>query len=429
MYAASGHSSPLQCLSEQRKDQKIIKKSTEFEGIPHAQSGESIDDAGSPCFPDPREDIAPINGDQPQYEVKAHPTHSGKRVEQPCRATTQANNHETLTSRSTRQPNVRATRQLTPLKRTTSRPTRQPDDRATRQPAPHNRTTSRPTRQPDDRATRQPALNCSTPPPPTRQLEASNTSASQSTMQSPDILTTFAGNSRTATDRPLYKINLMFEIQRILATPLAPVLPPFFRFSMTERASAHNHRILKASIFDVHQAIMSQPNSPVTYGSEFRPWYILQPLLSNHPLWHRVKDILQKGITMPLKQLTESERKMDIEYMKSRGNHKSTLRNMQIMRKLIEEDVANGHSLPIPIATIQYLNHVSVAPLGLADQITINELGVSVPKYRMTHDHSLVGPSGNSVNIRTIVEELQPCMFGQALRRMLHYIADCRRRH
>ncbi|MGH7974512.1 MAG: hypothetical protein ACREBR_03205, partial [bacterium] len=42
---------------------------------------------------------------------------------------------------------------------------------------------------------------------------------------------------------------------------------------------------------------------------------------------------------------------------------------------------------------------------------------------------SLVGPSGNSVNIRTIVEELQPCMFGQALRRMLHYIADCRRRH
>ncbi|MGH7954468.1 MAG: hypothetical protein ACREOZ_00755, partial [Gloeomargaritales cyanobacterium] len=389
------------------KDQKIIKKSTEFEGIPHAQSGESIDDAGSPCFPDPREDIAPINGDQPQPEVKAHSTHSGKRVEQPCRATTQANNHETLTSRSTRQPNVRATRQLTPLKRTTSRPTRQPDDRATRQPA----------------------LNCSTPPPPTRQLEASNTSASQSTMQSSDILTTFAVNSRTATDRPLYKINLMFEIQRILATPLAPVLPPFFRFSMTERASAHNHRILKASNFDVHQAIMSQPNSPVTYGSEFRPWYILQPLLSNYPLWHRVKDILQKGITMPLKQLTESERKMDIEYMKSRGNHKSTLRNMQIMRKLIEDDVANGHSLPIPIATIQYLNHVSVAPLGLADQITINELGASVPKYRMTLDQSLVGLSGNSVNIRTIVEELQPCMFGQALRRMLHYIADCRRRH
>ncbi|MGH7955272.1 MAG: hypothetical protein ACREOZ_04855 [Gloeomargaritales cyanobacterium] len=331
-------------------------------------------------------------------------------------APSQLDIHDQITSRTTRQPDDRATRQPAPHNRTTSRPTRQPDDRATRQPAPHNRTTSRPTRQPDDRTTRQPAPH--------------NRTTSRSTRQTDDDRQTLpTTNSFTATGHLFCRIDLMREVKRILASPLHPVVRPFFRFSMTERASTHNHRILKASNFDLHQAIMAQPNSPVTYGSEFRPWRLLQPLLRSHPLWHRVKSILEKGISMPLKPLIEADRQADIEYMINRGNHKSTLRNTDIMRKLMEEDVTHGHSLPIPTTTIQFLKHVSVAPLGLAEQSTINESGVIVPKHRMTHDQSLAGPSDLSVNSRTIVEELQPCMFGHAIRRILHYIADCRRRH
>jgi hypothetical protein len=42
--------------------------------------------------------------------------------------------------------------------------------------------------------------------------------------------------------------------------------------------------------------------------------------------------------------------------------------------------------------------NASLAPLGCQTQETINELGVELPKYRMTHDQTFPGPSELSMN-------------------------------
>ncbi|MGH7974537.1 MAG: hypothetical protein ACREBR_03335, partial [bacterium] len=222
---------------------------------------------------------------------------------------------------------------------------------------------------------------------------------------------------------------LVRAVKRVISTPTQDPSPTLFRFQMTERAAFHNHRILKAADFDLHRAINSQSNSPVSYGSEFRKPSVLEPMLKSHPLWHKVRKILSEGSKFPLDPISDSDRKLDMQWMIERGNHKSALTNMNVMRDHIQEDVVHGHSLPIPIETLHMLSNVSVAPLGITKQDTINEKGEIVPKHRMTHDQSFKGPSGLSVNERTIRDELSPCMFGHCLRRIIHYIVDVRYRH
>ena len=72
-----------------------------------------------------------------------------------------------------------------------------------------------------------------------------------------------------------------------------------------------------------------------------------------------------------------------------------------------------------------------IAPVGLADQLTINELGEIVPKQCLTHDQSynVIPSTCRSVNDRIQLEALTPCKYGHALLRFIHIIIAFRLRY
>jgi hypothetical protein len=96
---------------------------------------------------------------------------------------------------------------------------------------------------------------------------------------------------------------------------------------------------------------------------------------------------------------------------------------------IITEDVKCGCSLPLPIAVLNNIPNASLAPLGCHKKDTINEAGIKIPKYRMTHDQSFTGPSGLSVNLRVNKESLPPIMYCFVLIRSIHYICSLHQHH
>ena len=65
----------------------------------------------------------------------------------------------------------------------------------------------------------------------------------------------------------------------------------------------------------------------VSFGSEFRDPLDLESLLSQHPNWTALKEILLNGVSFPLQPISNEARKLDLEYHAARGNHKSALKN------------------------------------------------------------------------------------------------------
>ena len=74
---------------------------------------------------------------------------------------------------------------------------------------------------------------------------------------------------------------------------------------------------------------------------------------------------------------------------------------------------------------------LSVAPVGLAFQDTIDESGNIIPKQRLTHDQTfeLVAGHTASFNHRLRLDELTPLTYGHALLRYVHHIVNLRRQH
>ncbi len=70
---------------------------------------------------------------------------------------------------------------------------------------------------------------------------------------------------------------------------------PLFNFEMKLEAAEKFFMILKSFDFNIGRAIEAQAKSPMGYGSEFRKGRILFPLPRNHPLWLRMKDLLEFG--------------------------------------------------------------------------------------------------------------------------------------
>ena len=172
---------------------------------------------------------------------------------------------------------------------------------------------------------------------------------------------------------------------------------------------------------------MLQTDSIVTYGSEFKPVHVLEPLLGRHPLWSAFRSILEHGASYPLRPIDNTSRLQDIQDAIKRGNHKSAIANSDLIKAMMTTEVENGYALPIPIDVIPQIPHAAVAPLGLVFQDTIDESGNVKEKARATHDQSFAFSSKLSVNDRVIHDQLIPCQYGHCLLRMLHYITAARR--
>jgi hypothetical protein len=106
---------------------------------------------------------------------------------------------------------------------------------------------------------------------------------------------------------------------------------PEFKFELTMAAAKKNYLMLGKYYFDLAAAIAANKTSPMGYGSEFRKPDVLQPLLSMHPLWLKLEDILTNGVQYPLKPLEEELRVKDLKLALEFGNHKGALNKPDLL--------------------------------------------------------------------------------------------------
>ena len=201
-----------------------------------------------------------------------------------------------------------------------------------------------------------------------------------------------------------------------------------FQFEWSSTAATHNWSILEQYGLNFQQALEAQPISAVTPGSEFRPVSKLAHFLSEHPLWPNCSRWLTTGVEFPLAPLSEEDRMQDLEATLARGNHKTADKWKAEIEQALKKEVQRGWQLPLPKAAAQLLPGAIIAPVGMAEQETIDDQGNIVDKLRLLHDQSYNPICGTkrSVNDRVNQSALTPCMFGRALMRYIHFIVALR---
>lgn len=203
---------------------------------------------------------------------------------------------------------------------------------------------------------------------------------------------------------------------------------PTFKFVMTQEAALENWNILQ-SFPNLGKALASQKGSQLEYGSEFRDTATLHYIFAKHPLWHRLKSQLKFGTSFPLEDLSFDKRKQDVKEALEYGNHKGVANDIELFSTMMNNDVIHGYSLVLPRSKIIEIDGALLAPMNIADQNTINERGEIVAKKRLTHNQSYKFSSGTSVNSRVIKDDLQDCMYGSCLFRIIHEILNLRAKH
>jgi hypothetical protein len=211
--------------------------------------------------------------------------------------------------------------------------------------------------------------------------------------------------------------------------PLAPSLQDF-QFDMSRKAAQHNWSTFESFQRSLDKVIASDPNSIMAYGSEFKPPEILAPLLASHPLWSHLKRILEHGSDPPREKLDERSRILALDAALLRGNHKSAKNDEEGLAALLIDDVTRGYSLPLPLDQVCNIPGLSLQPMGVTIQNTINEHNVIVSKKRLTHDSTFeVLKAIRSHNNRIKMDDLVACRFGWALPRIMHLVASLRQRN
>jgi hypothetical protein len=79
--------------------------------------------------------------------------------------------------------------------------------------------------------------------------------------------------------------------------------------------------------------------------------------------------------------------------------------------------------MPIPLHIVKLIPGALAQPLGMAKQITLNDAGQRIPKYRLTQDLSFfISQENCSVNDRIDMEQYNEMVYGWCLSRIIHYI-------
>jgi hypothetical protein len=139
--------------------------------------------------------------------------------------------------------------------------------------------------------------------------------------------------------------------------------------------------------------------------------------------------VLSNGSTWPLSPLNDINQLLDINDALAFGNHKGADQQPELLLKLVQDDVDRGFALPLPLDKIKKIPSVLLAPLNIQLQKAINERGKIIPKDRLTHDQSWKWQSETSVNSRVDKEQLMPCYFGRALRRIINWTVAAQKQY
>jgi hypothetical protein len=111
------------------------------------------------------------------------------------------------------------------------------------------------------------------------------------------------------------------------------------------------------------------------------------------------------------------------------GNHKGADQQPELLLKLVRDDVDRGFALPLPLNKIKKIPGILLTPLNIQLQKTINKRGGIIPKNWMTHNQSWKWLSETSVNSRVNKEQLMPCYFVRALKRLINWTVVARKRY
>jgi hypothetical protein len=186
---------------------------------------------------------------------------------------------------------------------------------------------------------------------------------------------------------------------------------------------------MKKNNFDLAKALTQQQNSPLGFGSEFKPPSIIQPLFHLHPNWNHVKSILSNGSQWPLEPISEEIRRSNLEEALAFGNHKGATDKPELLKELCNNDVVHGYALVLPLDKARLVKGLTINPMNIANQHTIDEHGQIIEKDRLTHNQSFRFQSGKSVNDRVDKEKLSPCLFGAVNRRLINWTCAARHRY
>lgn len=206
-----------------------------------------------------------------------------------------------------------------------------------------------------------------------------------------------------------------------------PKKPPF-RFEQNWEAAEVNWSILEESSRDLHTAILKYRNTTIGYGSEFRKVETLKAIYGRHPNFAYMEEYLTNGVIFKYtRELSEDERKREVQAVLNYGNHKSASESRERIRQLLRKDVEHGFALPLPTEKVTSLEGLLVQPIGMVEQMSINEEGGRTPKRRLTHDSSFCpNDERNSVNERVDLERYAELIYGNCMSRILHWIVALR---
>ena len=94
-----------------------------------------------------------------------------------------------------------------------------------------------------------------------------------------------------ATPSSVWPSDLITILRRIAATPCRHPLKPLFVFEFSLEAANKNFILLKHKFGgDLLEALLAQSDSPLGYGSEFKPIETLELIFKNHLSWSRRRD-------------------------------------------------------------------------------------------------------------------------------------------
>lgn len=215
---------------------------------------------------------------------------------------------------------------------------------------------------------------------------------------------------------------LLDRLSTLLSSSPRPRTQSKFRFEFSTEAAQHNGNVLAEHNFDLASAVLEDPDSHLQFGAEFRDVPQLEPIFQGHPLWPRMKQVLQFGARFPLRPLDPETQRSDLEAAIEFGNHKSARENNSEILKSLANEVERGWQLPIPIYVAKKLPGAAIGPLGMANQLKLLADGSRIPAFRTTHNMSWDFTPDCSVNHRVLHDALTPCVYGFGLKRFIHQI-------
>ncbi len=85
--------------------------------------------------------------------------------------------------------------------------------------------------------------------------------------------------------------------------------------------------------------------------------------------------------------------------------------------------------MPLPLDIVKLNPGALAQPLGMAKQVTLNDSGERIPKYRLTQDLSFsLSQEDCSVNDRMDMDQYNEMIYGWCLSRIIHFVVALRAR-